>query len=440
MQPQCHSSRDRSLTRSQIEPGPADEPPADIASPVAAEAWVLTTQAGSRLLDAVAEVRSIGPADVSRFRKLASPEAVSAAIRLFQGRRKAAAKFERGQQMWVDPVGIEQSTSELVAHHKAARCACPLVVDLCAGIGGDTLVLASRTDVLAVDLDPGMCRRIRYNAEVYNVAGRVLPVQARAENFAIPNGAWLHLDPDRRALRSQRARSLDDYAPGPAFWRTLPGRVAAGAIKLSPASDFSRHFPGSEYEVELISLRGECKEATAWFGELRSCQRRATRLPERATWTDCDNPTSELAAVSPLSHWIYDPDPSLLRAGLLDGFALVHGLGRVQDGVDYLTGESLVSTPFLTAFEVHDLFPLDVKRLRRMIANNCIGTLDIKVRGVDITPEALRARLAPQGDQAATLLVFGGQGPARAVLAQRASTGGSTSSSKTGAGGECGSA
>ena len=56
---------------------------------------------------------------------------------------------------------------------------------------------------------------------------------------------------------------------------------AAGAIKVGPASDFGKHFAGPEFEVELISLRGECKEATVWFGELVSCRRRATRLHPR---------------------------------------------------------------------------------------------------------------------------------------------------------------
>ena len=78
---------------------------------------------------------------------------------------------------------------------------------------------------------------------------------------------------------------------------------------------------------------------------------------------------------------IFDPDPSLLRAGLLDGFALEHELSRVADGVDYLTGEHLVSTPFLTAFQVCDVSPLDLKRLKRLIAKHEIGTLEIKVRG-----------------------------------------------------------
>ncbi len=50
-------------------------------------------------------------------------------------------------------------------------------------------------------------------------------------------------------------------------------------IKLSPASDFAAHFRGPEHEVELISVSGECKEATVWFGAAVTCRRRATRLP-----------------------------------------------------------------------------------------------------------------------------------------------------------------
>ncbi len=399
---------------------------------VDAEAWVLTTEPGNRLLAEVVMLKSIRPADLARFRKEASPAVVSAAVRLSRARAKAALKFEHGQRMWVEPTAIEQATSEPVARHKARRFVCPLVVDLCAGIGGDSLAFAVRSDVLAVDRDQGMCRRLRYNASVYDRADRLLAVQARAEKFDIPAGAWLHLDPDRRADRQERARSLEDYAPGPDFWKWAAAQCAGGAIKLGPASDFAKHFAGPEYEVELISLRGECKEATVWFGELVSCHRRATRLPEDVSWTDRDGPTGRFAAVSPLGALIFDPDPSLLRAGLLDGFALEHRLARVADGVDYLTGERMISTPFLTAFQVLDVLPLDLKRLRRLIAKNEIGTLEIKVRGVDCVPETLRRQLDLGGERAATLLVIGGSGPVRAVLAQRASTGGSITSSMAG--------
>ena len=324
--------------------------------------------------------------------------------------------------MWVEPVGVEQATAEPVARHKARRFrAAPVVVDLCAGIGGDSLALAEQARVLAVDLDPGMCRRLRWNAEVYGVGDRVLAVRARAEAFPIPPEARVHLDPDRRFDRDRRARAVEDYAPGPAFWSSLMRRVAGGAIKLSPAADFARLFPmGSGCEVELISLRGECKEATVWFGNLAGCRRRATRLPEDATWTDADAVDSRPAAVSPPSSWIFDPDPALLRAGLLDGFARSYGLARVAEGVDYLTGPELVDSPFLAAFAVREVAPMDLKHLRRMIRRHDVGALEIKVRGLDLSPESLRARLKPAGSEPATLLITGGTGPARAVLARRA--------------------
>ncbi len=341
--------------------------------------------------------------------------------------------------MWVEPVAVEQATAEPVARHKARRFAgVSLVVDLCAGIGGDALAIARGSPVIAVDQDPGMCRRIRWNAEVHEVADSVLAVRALAESFPMPAGARIHLDPDRRAHSRARGdrptRSIEDYAPGPAFWATLRDRVAGGAIKLSPAADFAGALPiDSGCEVELISLRGECKEAAVWFGDLvtTGTRRRATRLPEGVTWTDRDDDDPRPAGVLPLADLIYDPDPSLIRAGLLDGFARAHGLGRAAEGVDYLTGAEGLSSPFLAAFAVRDVAPMDEKHLRRMIARHDVGTLEIKVRGFPVTPEALRARLKPRGDRPATLLVVGegGRGhghgsarqPARAVLATRVS-------------------
>jgi hypothetical protein len=322
--------------------------------------------------------------------------------------------------MWLDPVGLEQATAEAVARHKAARFEGPVIVDLCAGIGGDALALASRADVLAVDLDAGMCRRIAWNANVYEVGERILPCRSTAERFPIPPGAWVHADPDRRAAESGRARSVADYAPGLDFLRGRTRRAPAGAIKLSPASDFAEAFPDPVFEIELISLDGECKEATVWFGAAASCRRRATRLPENVTWTDRDGdaPKAFRAPVTPVASLVYDPDPALLRSGLFDSFAAAHGLGRVAAGVDYLTGDRLVATPFLSAFEVESVHPLDLKRLKRVVAENDLGPIEIKLRGLDLTPEMLRRQLQPRGARPGTLILAGGRDKAVAIVAR----------------------
>ena len=72
---------------------------------------------------------------------------------------------------------------------------------------------------------------------------------------------------------------------------------------------------------------------------------------------------------------------------------------------------------------MRDVLPLDLKRLRRLIVERELGTLEIKVRGADVTPEALRRQLDLHGEKSASLLVYGGMGPVHAVLAERAQPG-----------------
>ena len=93
--------------------------------------------------------------------------------------------------------------------------------------------------------------------------------------------------------------------------------------------------------------------------------------------------------------------------------------GQIAPDVDYLTSEHLISTPFLTPFEVQAVLPLDLKRLRRVVAEKNLGPLEIKLRGVDLSPEKLRDQLRPGGSRPATLILAGGSGPARAILARR---------------------
>src|SRR5690606_11277719 len=143
---------------------------------------------------------------------------------------------------------------------------------------------------------------------------------------------------DRRSgrPRAERARRLDGYVPGLPTLMRLISDAPGGAIKLGPASDFDTAFPAGLLEAEAVSLAGECKEATLWFGAARTCRRRATCLPSGATWTDRDGPAGPSEIVE-IGEWLHDPDPSLIRAGLLDGFANALGLGRVAPGVNLLT-------------------------------------------------------------------------------------------------------
>jgi hypothetical protein len=396
---------------------PPDPTAADV------EFRLLTTDPGRALLAAVAAVATPGPADLARWRKGAPAEDVAAALRLVAARRKGRAKFPDADAMWLHPTGVEQATAAPVARHKARRFAgSPAVADLCCGVGGDAREIARVAGcVLALDRDAGMARRALWNAQAAGVAGRVLAVAGDAARAPIPEGHLLHIDPDRRARpNGARARLVDDYEPGLATLHRLMGAAPGGAIKLGPASDFAAAFDRDGLEIELVSLDGECKEATVWFGSLAAgTRRRATALPARATWTDRDGALDTPPRFEPAGAFLFDPDPALARSGLLDGFAAAHGLVRVAPGVNLLGGPAAVASPFLQTFEIEEALPLDRRRLRRLVHDRGLGPLEIKVAGLDLRPEALRRELGPAGARPATLLLVGGSGPARAYLAHR---------------------
>jgi hypothetical protein len=352
-------------------------------------------------------------------------ELVRGALSLLELRARGTAKFSRAARMWFDRIGLEQSTSEPVARHKARRFH-GNVWDYCSGIGGDSIMLADHCDVIAVDRDPSNCLSAEYNAEAYEVAGRVTPLCADVETLE-DRGGLLHIDPDRRAAaRSgegggpatgrRRSLRLEMGSPGLDFLSRLTRAFRGGAIKASPAANFGGKFPDAE--IELISLNGECKEATIWFGELAEPGTwRATALP--AGETIAGDPLSTVAPIGSVGRFLFDPDPALVRAGLIDLFVSRTALARLDDEEEYLTADQTVDSPFVRSFEVLAVLPNNDREIRRYFRDSQIGRLEIKCRRIPIDVETLRRKLPLTGEQSAVLIFARIDGRARAVICRR---------------------
>jgi hypothetical protein len=389
--------------------------PQECASDPESRLWI-ELRRRPEILDAVAA--SAGPelAVQARLRKLYPDELVRLAVTLHQLRQQGAEKFTRAPRMWFDRVGLEQATSEAVARHKARRFpAASEVWDLCCGIGSDALALASHSQVAAVDLRPTACLQTVWNAEAYEVADRINVRRSDVTTMPLPSGL-VHLDPDRRGRNGPRAQRLEHYVPGLDFLHRLIAASAGGAIKVGPASNFGGKFPGAE--IELISLRGECKEATVWFGSLAGPQPfRATVLPGGESLAG--HPLSAEVPVTPLTAYLYDPDPAVVRAGLVDVCAERLGLTRLDAAEEYLTGETLMTSPFVTAFRVIAEFPNNERELRRYLRATPFGAYEIKCRHIPAAADVLRRRLPTAGHETATVFVARLAGQARLILTQR---------------------
>ncbi len=349
-----------------------------------------------------------------RLRKLYPDAVVRAALTLRDLRSKAAVKFSHAHRMWFTPTGLEQATSESVARHKAKRFD-GLVWDFCCGIGGDSLALAERCEVRAVDLDPAMCLRTEWNGAAYGVADRI-STHTKDVAQIIERDGLLHIDPDRRPGGGVRMRRIEDCSPSLDVVRQFLGEFRGGAIKLSPASNFGGKF--DDVEIELISLDGECKEATVWFGDLAGAESfRATSLPSGETIAG--DPLSARADIGPPRSFIFDPDPAVVRSGLLDVVAEQLQLARLDDAEEYLTGELPIVSPWVTPFRLLDIVPNNDREIRQACRRFDFASVEIKCRHLAINVERMRRQLPLNGTRPGVLIFARLLGKASVLICER---------------------
>ncbi|NCC33013.1 MAG: SAM-dependent methyltransferase, partial [Chloroflexia bacterium] len=108
--------------------------------------WLLTSTGQAVLAELTP--RLTGEATVlpelERLRRLCTPEQARAAVETVQLRQRARAKFPQAARLYFTREALEQASAASVAAHRATRLGrYRQVADLCCGIGGDALALAT---------------------------------------------------------------------------------------------------------------------------------------------------------------------------------------------------------------------------------------------------------------------------------------------------------
>src|SRR5690606_33829538 len=108
--------------------------------------------------------------------------------------------------------------------------------------------------------------------------------------------------------------------------------------------------------------------------------------------------------VGTLGDYLYEPDGAVIRAGLVGPLADELGARLISPSIAYLTADADLASPFVRGFRVLANLPLKTKVIAGALRERDIGVVDIKKRGVDITPEALRPQLKLRGEESATVI------------------------------------
>lgn len=189
-------------------------------------------------------------------------------------------------------------------------------------------------------------------------------------------------------------------------------------VKLSPALDHALIPSGAE--AQWISVDGEVVETGLWFGALRRPNITRSALIMRG------GGVAELSAPGPaedepvakLGRYLYNPDGAVIRSQLLGDLARQLRAFPVSEQIAYLSSDTLTPTPFARSFEITEVLPLNVKKLRTALAERDIGILEISKRGSDHDPAILRKELKLRGRNSATLILTRLEGKHAALLCQ----------------------
>ncbi|MGH2524317.1 MAG: class I SAM-dependent methyltransferase, partial [Anaerolineales bacterium] len=288
------------------------------------------------------------------------------------------------------------------------------LADLGCGIGGDTLGLAAHAPVAAVDVDALRLAMAAQNLATYGLRERVTFIQADVQRMQLPRVEAFFFDPARRA-GGRRQFSVHAYQPPLSIVVDWLAHTPAIGVKTSPGVDWAE-IEGYDCEVEFISEAGELKECVLWFGPLKTASRRATLLPGRHTLTPL-SPLPPLSLSSPLSY-LYEPDPSILRAGLVTTLAEHLNARQLDPDIAYLTADEFKPTPLARAFAIEEAFPFQLKRLRERLRALNVGQVTVKKRGSPLEPEALIRQLKLSGPESRVVFLTHVRGKPYALIGQ----------------------
>jgi len=336
---------------------------------------------------------------------------VAAAMTQQELRLAARAKFGRAMRMLFTRDGYEQSSSETIARHRAARfTGVRRAADLCCGIGGDLIALASRAEhVLAVDRDEVHAKLARHNAGVYEVADAVRACVADVRDVSLTGIDAVFVDPARRAgthrFRAGTSEppldwclSLPDRAPGAA-------RAPAVCVKAAPG--LPAELIPAGWEAEFIADGRDLKEAVLWSPALATAARRATILPGADTLVADSGASADPdpVRVGEPGEYLLDPNPAVTRAGLVEDLARMLGAWKIDPLIAFLAVPRDVRTPFARTLRVVESAPWNEKLFARRLRDLGVGAADLRRRGLAGDVEQIHRRLKLAGPHRATLVL-----------------------------------
>ena len=357
-------------------------------------------------------------------------------IKLATLRKRASQKFSQAHRMYFSERSLEQATSEIIALYKASiiekwissfnKSAC--YIDLCCGIGSDSLFMAPKTETLGFDIDPGLVSFANANAKLLNNNARFQCKDVTKQE--LPQNTVVHIDPDRRV--NSKTTSIEYFQPGLEFLEKLIALEQPVAIKLAPATsvpDTWKH----RATIEWIGHQRESKQQVAWFGfedptiqnENRSKSNRLVTIIENHSFQIADqfkfNEEREFQTpqITAVGKYLYEPHSAVLSARAENHLAVEHELKAISNKNCYLTSDVRIERSAIAGFEVLDCLPMKCRTVQTELERIGAFIDELKYRSIEARVANPFRNIKTRGELGITLFLTPSQTGYVALITKR---------------------
>lgn len=321
------------------------------------------------------------------------------AIKQISGRQIAKYKIPSWHQfeniIYPKHLSMEQCSSEATALYKASLCKGDVLIDLTGGLGVDFSFMAkNHKQAYYIETQQELTELAECNFNTLSL-NQSKVIQNDAVSFlnsfeGIADTVFI--DPARRSNTGKKTVLIEDCTPNLLEIDNLLNTKAQRVIiKLSPMLDISHALNSltNITEVHIISVNNECKELL--FIKDKVCKDEGVQLicinlltnkkDEFFTFTKAEENTSLISHTDEPQGYIYEPNPSILKAGAYKSIGTRYGLMKLHPNSHLYTSYTLIEN-----------FPGRKFQIKEVISPN---KKEIKVHLKDITQANIATRNYP---------------------------------------------
>lgn len=306
-----------------------------------------------------------------------------------------------------------------------------LVIDACCGAGVDLTAIGLRGPTCGIDSDARLCLLAQSNAAAHGCNVEV--TCARLPQAWIDQGAWLHIDPDRRTSRGKTTEAAL-FSPSLEDVQSLVARTRGAVVKLAPSTEFTGEMQAwieSQAARLWVGSRGECRQQLLLTGALqntfptlRAAVLSEPRFPTPGAWElrthqFAGELMEAIEADAGPCDYVYDLHPVLHASGLAPAWAQAHSLRSVGGEHGYYTDSALIRSPWSQPYRVLDILAWDDRQVRKWLRQAGAGLVEVKCRLHRMDAAAAQRRYSSTSGRPFTLLVTRLGQRVRAIAAER---------------------